>query len=677
MSAKGLFLAGAAAALAFAAAPASAASAALAARATTARARPRPTRCASRSTTRSRAPLAVRPRRAHRARQRGDRRRPGARGARAGAAADHRHAHLRPQVRLAVPEPERRHALRARSSSTARSRPCTTGPPSSRRRRSCGRPAASAPGSRRPATSAARRGPQRDESLADLALPCARPTSKRRTRTRSRRSPRTRSPRPARTSTGDAARASRVRAPSTTCCRRRWTPPTQEPDAVAARNAAEQALLQLRRLLDLPLDRPLVLLDAAGVRGRPACRCWPRTRRRLDAALALRRRGHGARAARGAARRDGPGAGPSLIASATVSHQAYPTDWLPEAPRLRRRRGRLAQAAVAALPGLPHVWHGAARRAPSCARPRPSATARARASRSRSSSARQEVQRALATLAARRGTAALAQRAHHLATVRWTNGLSTQLEVSDARLQMQTAEVNEVAAVKDYRLALLRLERARAGRWSLDDPINRRADDPIFDRGSALMHTILSLDAPDRRAGGAGRASPAAAARPTARASRQSGAPADTALLAAADVATRRPSRPLGGRARLGHAHAGLAGARHRAARRRASRTSSCARASASRKGQVLARFRLGSVEADAASARAQLQAAPPPTGSARRTCFAEGAVSERDVETAEAAYPRGAGAGRRGLAPLSDATVRAPGAGRGRPRARCRAATA
>jgi len=64
------------------------------------------------------------------------------------------------------------------------------------------------------------------------------------------------------------------------------------------------------------------------------------------------------------------------------------------------------------------------------------------------------------TLAARRGTAALARRAHYLATVRWQNGLSTQLEVSDARLQMQTAAVNEIAAVKDYRLALLRLERA-------------------------------------------------------------------------------------------------------------------------------------------------------------------------------------------------------------------------
>jgi outer membrane protein TolC len=88
--------------------------------------------------------------------------------------------------------------------------------------------------------------------------------------------------------------------------------------------------------------------------------------------------------------------------------------------------------------------------------------------------ARQEVDRALATLVARRGTVQLAQRAHHLATVRWSNGLSTQLEVSDARLQMLTAEVNEVDAVKDYRLALLRLERAAGRSLNL---VNRSLDD--------------------------------------------------------------------------------------------------------------------------------------------------------------------------------------------------------
>jgi outer membrane protein TolC len=63
-------------------------------------------------------------------------------------------------------------------------------------------------------------------------------------------------------------------------------------------------------------------------------------------------------------------------------------------------------------------------------------------------------------LAARRGAVGLAQRAYHIATVRYGSGIATQLEVSDARLQLQTSEVNEVQAAKDYRIALAGLELA-------------------------------------------------------------------------------------------------------------------------------------------------------------------------------------------------------------------------
>ena len=53
-----------------------------------------------------------------------------------------------------------------------------------------------------------------------------------------------------------------------------------------------------------------------------------------------------------------------------------------------------------------------------------------------------------------------ARRAWELAGVRYTNGMSTQIEVSDARLQLQSAEVNEVQATRDYLVALARLDRA-------------------------------------------------------------------------------------------------------------------------------------------------------------------------------------------------------------------------
>lgn len=80
-------------------------------------------------------------------------------------------------------------------------------------------------------------------------------------------------------------------------------------------------------------------------------------------------------------------------------------------------------------------------------------------------------------------------------------------------------------------------------------------------------------------------------------------------------------------------------------------------------KGEVLARFRLGAVEADAASARARLKSAQADY-ERMQNLFKEGAVSQRDVESAEAAW-RAAQAGdavssRR----LSDAVVRAPFAG-------------
>ena len=80
-------------------------------------------------------------------------------------------------------------------------------------------------------------------------------------------------------------------------------------------------------------------------------------------------------------------------------------------------------------------------------------------------------------------------------------------------------------------------------------------------------------------------------------------------------------------------------------------------------RGQVLAHFRMGSVEADAASARAALKSATA-DWERQKNLFAEGAVSQHDVETAEAAYraaqAQEAVASRR----LNDATVRAPGAG-------------
>lgn len=72
-----------------------------------------------------------------------------------------------------------------------------------------------------------------------------------------------------------------------------------------------------------------------------------------------------------------------------------------------------------------------------------------------------------AQIRARRETVALAERALELAEVRFSTGLSTQLEVSDAALLLDQARVNEAQALFDYARALAQLERLTGGRMQL------------------------------------------------------------------------------------------------------------------------------------------------------------------------------------------------------------------
>jgi outer membrane protein TolC len=74
--------------------------------------------------------------------------------------------------------------------------------------------------------------------------------------------------------------------------------------------------------------------------------------------------------------------------------------------------------------------------------------------------ARSELLRARALVVARRQTVTQAGRAHELASVRFANGIAPSLEVSDARLALQQARVNEAQATRDYLLAISGLERA-------------------------------------------------------------------------------------------------------------------------------------------------------------------------------------------------------------------------
>jgi outer membrane protein TolC len=68
-----------------------------------------------------------------------------------------------------------------------------------------------------------------------------------------------------------------------------------------------------------------------------------------------------------------------------------------------------------------------------------------------------ELVAARASWEATAGTIQQAQRAYQIANVRFTNGVSTQLELSDARLSLQQAEANRTLAARDLQVARARV----------------------------------------------------------------------------------------------------------------------------------------------------------------------------------------------------------------------------
>ena len=68
-----------------------------------------------------------------------------------------------------------------------------------------------------------------------------------------------------------------------------------------------------------------------------------------------------------------------------------------------------------------------------------------------------ELEQAVATLAASGGTADQATRAYNIAEVRFREGLSTQLELTESRLLLQQARANRAQAARDFQVARLRL----------------------------------------------------------------------------------------------------------------------------------------------------------------------------------------------------------------------------
>ena len=233
----------------------------------------------------------------------------------------------------------------------------------------------------------------------------------------------------------------------------------QEPAVVQAHNSYDVAMLDLKRLLNIPASQPMQLAttlespeatipviatDSLGGPDRPS----------VAAADALV---HEQEQLARVARAD---RWPTLSASTTLNEQTFPADVFPGGTDVFRR-GWSGEIKLSFPIFLGFKTSGTIEQANA-------RVMRAQAQRDQVqrqvemevTQAKGEVERARASLAARRKTVQQAQRAQYLSGVRYTNGMATQLDVTDARVAALQAEVNEVQATRDYYVALAQLERA-------------------------------------------------------------------------------------------------------------------------------------------------------------------------------------------------------------------------
>lgn len=232
----------------------------------------------------------------------------------------------------------------------------------------------------------------------------------------------------------------------------------QEPALVQAADNYDIAMLDLKRLINVPLEQPLVLAtslisddgtipvvaDSSLTAGAsPALAAADATVRMQQDLLRV------AKADRW----------PTLSLSSTFSEQAFPGQIFPfNAPLLRNWNA----AVTLSIP----IFHGL--RAEGEVEQYRAQLAEAEATRDqlREQNARDviqaaaEMRRTQLLLLARGATVDQAAQARHIAQVRYTNGLATQLEVSDARLLLEQAQVNQAQAMRDYLTSIAQLERA-------------------------------------------------------------------------------------------------------------------------------------------------------------------------------------------------------------------------
>jgi len=269
------------------------------------------------------------------------------------------------------------------------------------------------------------------------------------------------------------------------------------PQLVQAQNAAELALLEVKRLVDLPLDAPLALttrldVPSAEALAQPAIAAEA-VARRASVAAAERQVSiaeQNIRIARGAFL-------PSVSLNMNYGRLLYPSstfdfsgDW-----RTDWTAGLTVQVPI----------FSGGQRAAQLQRARVQADqARLQLSQLREGvqlqyeQAAGERERARTAIAARQTTVQAAQRVYDLTVLRYQQGLATQLEVSQARLELLQARTNLAQAVSDFLIADANVTRATGGSAGIDgmDAVQPLDATPSIPAPAAPNPTTVPAPAP-------------------------------------------------------------------------------------------------------------------------------------------------------------------------------------
>ena len=256
-----------------------------------------------------------------------------------------------------------------------------------------------------------------------------------------------------------------------------------EPLAIQAENDRELALLDLKRLLNIPIERPMLLtttLDADAVAVLPVMASLTDSTSQPDRA-ALRSAEFSAQS-----RREGVAVAradflPTLSIGFNTGYQAFPPLGFGFPDRFGRTAadfctgnssgsacqngGWFADRSLTATVSFP-VFDGLRARSNLGVAQAQLRIAELQLQVQRESvalevaRARAELLRARSIFAARQQNSSEAQEAFQLASLRFSRGLSTQLEISDAQLALATAQSGEARATYDLYLATAELARA-------------------------------------------------------------------------------------------------------------------------------------------------------------------------------------------------------------------------